>query len=125
MEAVYDPPLFSVEIFYSLILGILVLSGIAFIILHTSTFCKKELDRVTPDCNNDDLAKNSKLGQMNEKGEQCQETECANDIVISSNENDTTRTCLLCLIFDVCLSMLVYCVLPSISSYSIIPYGMY
>ena len=125
VEAVYDPPVFSVEIFFLFLLGILVCSGIAFIILHTSAFCKKEHERAKPDCKKDTLAGDSELDQLNEKGEGCKRTDCSDDLSISTNTTDTTRICILCLIFDVCLCMVGYCVLPSITSYSIIPYGMY
>ena len=125
VEAVYDPPVFSVEIFFLFLLGILVCSGIAFIILHTSAFCKKDHERAKPDCKKDTLAGDSELDQLNEKEEGCQETDCADDVAISSNMTNTTRICIFCLIFDVLFSMVGYSVLPSITPYSIIPYGMY
>ena len=43
IEAVYPPPLFSVEVFFFFLYGMLLVSGMAFTCLNFGSFCKKEM----------------------------------------------------------------------------------
>ena len=129
IKEVYATPLFSVEVFLMGLFGILVLSGISFLCLELTPFCRKEYSKINRGSNNETVVKGNKVmmplrAEDGSNDETFLPTLSNNEIKISS-QTISSRKCIYVLILCGSLSIFNYGILPSTATYSVIPYGIF
>jgi riboflavin transporter 2 len=147
--AEYPPPLFSVQVFFFFLFGMMVVSGTCFTLLHFHPFCKKERIKssynytISEDSGNDNISAETKLDTYfssttyPEKYTQDSPTTFDNSIsetvltkkapsvecVIGSKPLISTSQFVYLLILTGWLNALLNGVIPSTQSYTSLPYG--
>ena len=125
VNAVYDPPRFSVEVYFLFLFGTVSLSGISFLILHFSPFCKKEhIEKIAVDDSNT-LNEDNKveLLKKSDHNKPCEHDPMNTDVVDFLQIN--TGRFIVLLILTTTLIFSIFGTLFIIIPYSAMPYGMY
>uniref|UniRef100_A0A1B6H220 Riboflavin transporter n=1 Tax=Cuerna arida TaxID=1464854 RepID=A0A1B6H220_9HEMI len=108
-----SPPLFSPTVFFSLIFSIMVVSAISFFLLNNLPSCKSQKVRKPPNrINSASVPESPTLNLYSEP-----------DVFVTSKENRTSISPYIFLIMITVLSLFANGALPSIQSYSCLPYG--
>ena len=128
VEAIYQAPRFSVEVFMLFLFGMMVLSGIAFAFLHWAPFCGKENELEGNIINDVDIPLKDTEMEHSKNITNIDQTsldDSANDIAFQTDSEMRNSHFILLIFLSALLYLTQYGIMMSIMPYSGLPYGKF